>query len=362
MARALDRAGVFCQSLDSRPPAMEKDTVAIHFVRAAVARLDAAARARVLEAAGIPTELLDASQARVTAGAFAALWLAVARELDDEFFGLDRRRMKVGSFNLLCQAALGAHDLEQALRRMLRGFGCFLDDVRGELLADDEAAVIRLHNRIADREARRFADETYLTLVHGLMCWLVGQRIPLRRADFAWPCPPHFAEYAAMYCQSTGFNAPATALHFEPRLLTLPVVQDERSLSEFLRTAPQSVFLKYRNEDGWAARLRRRLRGCIEQGQDWPLLEEVAAELHLAPATLRRRLLAEGSSYQAIKDSLRRDAAIHQLSHSQDSVAEIGLRLGFQDASAFHRAFKKWLGVQPGEYRVRLSRGSEIRP
>ncbi|HEU0201452.1 MAG TPA: AraC family transcriptional regulator ligand-binding domain-containing protein, partial [Burkholderiaceae bacterium] len=80
---------------------MEKDTVSIYFVNAAVARLSAAAKARVLAAAGLPPELLPVPHARVTAESFAAVWLAVARELDDEFFGLDRRRMKVGSFALL---------------------------------------------------------------------------------------------------------------------------------------------------------------------------------------------------------------------------------------------------------------------
>src|SRR5262249_26821194 len=81
--------------------AMEKDTVSMHFVRAAVARLGRVERARVLAQAGIAEPLLDAAQGRVPAHAFSALWLAVSREIDDEFFGLDRRRMKVGSFALL---------------------------------------------------------------------------------------------------------------------------------------------------------------------------------------------------------------------------------------------------------------------
>jgi len=86
---------------------MEKDTVSMHFVCAAVARLAPASRSRALAHAGIPEALLQAAHARVPAQAFSALWLAVSRELDDEFFGLDRRRMKVGSFALLCHAVLG---------------------------------------------------------------------------------------------------------------------------------------------------------------------------------------------------------------------------------------------------------------
>ena len=333
---------------------MERDTVAMHFVGAAVARLAGAPRRRALEAAGIREELLGSPQARVPAQAFSALWLAVARELDDEFFGLDRRRMKVGSFALLCHAVLASGQLGPALRRMLRGLGVFLDDVSGALSQQDGEAVVTLDNRIADPEARRFADETFLVIVHGLASWLAGRRLPLRAAEFAHPAPAHAAEYGVMFTRRVAFGAPHTAIRFEAGLLASPVVQDEAALKAFLCAAPQSVFLKYKNEAGWTARLRRRLRGSVGR-DDWPVLEDVARELHVAPTTLRRRLEAEGSSYQGIKDELRRDVAIHQLCTTRLSIAEVGRLVGFQEPSAFHRAFKKWCGVQPGEYRSRQS-------
>jgi AraC-like DNA-binding protein len=329
---------------------MEKHTVAMHFVEAAVAGLRGEARARVLRESGIPPEIVGSPEARVPARAFSDLWLAVARELDDEFFGLDRRRMKCGSFALLCHAALDSGTLEVALRRILKGFGVFLDDVQGELRIEGAEAVIAVTNRIAPAARRRFADETFLVLVHGLMCWLAGRRIPLTLAEFAHPRPAYAQEYAAMYSQRLRFDAGRTAARFDAAQLAAPVVQDAAALRKFLRTAPQSVFLKYRNETGCAAGVRRRLRGSLGKAV-WPRLEDVARELRLAPATLRRRLEAEGTSYQQIKDELRRDAAIHHLRDGRLSIAEIATLLGFQETSAFHRAFKRWSGRQPGEYR-----------
>jgi len=295
-------------------------------------------------------------QARVTAESFAALWLAVARELDDEFFGLDSRRMKVGSFALLCHAALGSGNLDRALRQVLRGMTLFLDEIGGELRLEEGQAVISIDNRIAEVSARRFADETFLVMVHGLMCWLAGKRIALSQAEFAHSKPPHASEYTVMFSQHLRFDARRTAIHFDAKLLARPVVQNAMTLKEFLRNAPQSVFLKYKNEDSWTARLRRRLRDSIGT-PDWPGLDDVAREFHVAPTTLRRRLAAEGSSYQGVKDELRRDAAIHQLCNGALSVAEIGDLLGFRESSAFHRAFKKWSGVQPGEYRLAMRAG-----
>ena len=281
---------------------------------------------------------------------FAALWLAVAREIDDEFFGLDRRRMKVGSFALLSHAVLHSGNLDRAVKHILRGFTALLDDIDADLRLFDQQAVIAVGNRIADAEARRFADETFLVMVHGLMCWLAGKRIPLLSASFAHARPPHAAEYAVMFSQHLAFDAEATAICFDPALLGVPVVQTAQALKQFLRTAPQSVFLKYKNEDSLTARLRRRLRGNIGQ-EEWPGLDDVAREFHMASTTLRRRLAAEGTSYQRIKDELRRDSAIHYLCTSSMSVAAISSLVGFQEPSAFRRAFKIWSGVQPNEYR-----------
>jgi len=335
----------------------EKDTVAMYFVNAATARLAPQPRERALAAAGIPESLLAVPAARVPAAAFSALWLAVAGELDDEFFGLDRRAMKVGSFALLCQAVLGCSTLDRALRRMLRGLSLFLDEIRGELLLEGDQAVVRLIDRIEPAPARLFADETFLVLLHGLMCWLAGRRIVLQRVDFAHARPPHAREYTRMYSQHLAFDAGHTAIRFDARLLAAPVVQTSSSLRQFLQTAPQSVFLRYKNEDSWTARLRRRLRGCLA-GEAWPVFEDVAAEFGIAPTTLRRRLEAEGGSYQDIKDQLRSDLAIDRLCHGAMSMDEIAAELGFQDASAFHRAFKRWNGLQPGEYRLRRQLGT----
>jgi AraC-like DNA-binding protein len=343
---------------------MEKDTVSMYFVLAALTGLKRPAQLRALDAAGIAAELLATPDARVSARSFSALWMGVAKALDDEFFGLDTRRMKVGSFALLCHAVIDCGTLERGMRQALRGFAIFLDEIDGELVVDGETAFIELHNRIAPPEARRFADETMLVMLHGLMCWLAGKRIALSRAEFAFPAPPHAREYQVMFSEHLGFNAPRTRIGFDACVLDAPIIQTRDSLKAFLRNAPQSVFLKYKNIDSWTARLKRRLKRNFGRNiagtPEWPTLEQVAAEFHVAPSTIRRRLEAEGSTYQSLKDDLRRDAAIHHLCHSRLSITDIALQLGFQEPSAFHRAFKKWSGVQPGEYRSQNFADSKV--
>src|SRR5262245_2704887 len=330
---------------------MEKGTISNVFVRAAVARLrgDAVRLGRVLGAAGIGADLLDASDARVPAERFAALWLAVAQELDDEFLGLDSRRMKRGSFALVCQSLIHAGTLERAIRQALRGFAVVFDDLRGELMVAGAEAGLRVTNRIAEPASRMFADELFLVILRGLVCWLAGRRVPFARAAFAYPRPVHSLEYHAMLTFDLAFDAPETGVWFSARFLQCPVVQDEAGLKRFLRDAPQSVFMRYKNTDGWVARVRRRLRRL--DGDQWPTLDAMADELHVTASTLRRRLEDEGSSYRQLKDDLRRDLAIDLLCRTHLTMESIAADLGYQEVSAFYRAFKHWTGTQPGSYR-----------
>ncbi len=330
---------------------MERDTISNVFVRAAVAALrhDAARLGRVLNATGVSEDLLGTPDARVPAARFAALWMAVAQELDDEFLGLDSRRMKRGSFALVCQSLIHAGTLEQALLQALRGFAVIFDDLRGELKIEGAEAGLRVASRIADPPSRIFAEELFLIIVRGLMCWLAGRRIPFARASFAFPRPAHSAEYHAMFSSDLAFGAPETGVWFDARFLKCPVVQDKAGLKQFLRDAPQSVFIRYRNRDGWVARVRRRLRRV--DGDQWPTLEAMADQLHVTASTLRRRLEDEGSSYRELKDGLRRDLAIDLLCRTSLSVETIAYGLGYQEVSAFYRAFRQWTGTRPGSYR-----------
>lgn len=338
---------------------MEKGTVSVEFVRAALMHVGAAAQARVLEKANIPADLIGQSLTRVTAESFASVWMHVAQELDDEFFGLDRRRMKVGSFAMLCHAVIASPTLDKALDHMLRYFGLLLDDLSADAKVRNGEVLVQLNNRIENPAARLFADETYLVMVHGLLCWLAGKRLSPTRLELAHPCPARATEYEVMFTQHLVFDAPVTILKFDAEVLQYPVVQNERSLKVFLRHAPQSVFLKYRNSNSWTAKTRKRLRACVGQ-MEWPVLEDLADEFNVSPVTLRRKLEAEGCSFQGIKDELRRDAAVHQLCHSTLAIPKIAALLGYSEPSAFHKAFKKWTGSNPGKYRARRPDQNQI--
>jgi hypothetical protein len=89
----------------------------------------------------------------VSAETYGALWLAIAAELDDEFFGMSARPMRRGSFTLLCHCVLHAPTLGHALRRALRFLDMVLDDPRGTLVIRDGLAQIELRDAGEPRSA-----------------------------------------------------------------------------------------------------------------------------------------------------------------------------------------------------------------
>ncbi len=338
---------------------VNKGTVSVCFVKEALhgASLRGLDVDAMLRGAGIAPDLLELPDARVSVSHYGVLWHILARALDDELFGLDSHPMRHGSFKLMCFAVLGAGTLEKALRRALDFLALVLDDTRGRLSIEGaEGAIILQCPRTVPR---LFAHGALLTILHGLMCWLANRRLPILRTSFAQPSPDHADEYRLLFGPETRFGAPATTLVFEAAHLALPIQRKEAALREFLRNAPANFLVKYRNSHGLHARIRKRLQHIPPT--EWPDFEKVAREFHLSPSTLRRKLEREGQTFMAIKDSLRRDMAIEQLCHSQRSILDIALELGFAETSAFYRAFKSWTGTLPGKYRQDSKQAGENR-
>jgi AraC-like DNA-binding protein len=328
-----------------------KGTVSVSLVEEALAL----ARAKGLdalplaEAAGIAPQILASRKSRVSSTQYSALWMGIARALDDEFFGQDSHPMRSGSFVTMTQTALTARTGAQALARAVGFMRLVLDDLSGQIEATQSRVRINFVHSEGAPQPAMFAYATYFILVYGLLCWLVGRRIPLLEARFRCVEPPAAHEYQLMFCDDMTFEQPASYVDLSPEFLDLPVVQTARSVKPFLRDAPGSFIVKYRNPSSLVARVRKALRA--QPIADWPAANQMARYVNVAEATMRRRLKREGYTYQSIKDDLRRDIAIGELQDTDRTVAEIAVAVGFGESSAFHRAFRRWTGMRPTDYR-----------
>lgn len=331
-----------------------QDTISVHFVLEAlqaVARHDVPVPlVKVLDKAGIPASFLEEPLARVSPQQFGILWRELALQIDDEFFALDRRGVRRGTFAMLCTALLHCKDLHQVLRRICRYTSILFDDIRAELDVQGDVATLCLHD--AQARTTPFAHATYFMALYGVVCWLIAHRISLLQCRLGGQAGTFGAEYRIMFCEDLTFGAVDASLTFPSELLKRPVRQNAASLHTFLLHSPDVFLVKYRNTDSLAGRVRMWLRSMAPG--DWPELPQAAQHLGLSTATFRRRLGHEGVTFQSIKNDLRRDMAITQLRSTTQSLEDLAHRLGFTETAAFHRAFRKWTGMRPSDYRQNL--------
>lgn len=322
--------------------------------------------APLLQRAGIPPALLDAPLARVSQAQYALLIRALRRTTRDELWGLCRQPLRVGSFGRCAAMLVHCRSLGDALRLGCRHYHGLMDDFVPRLRVQGDTARLQIISkpkastntctRPAPPEAAQQADaridyaqKAFLLFAFGLACWLVARRVPL--LSVAYTETNARSDSSRVYQAPIRYDEPHIGICFEARWLDLPIVQNAQSLREFLARAPANLLIKYRDPSSVSERLRRLLRRHLN-GAELPTLEAVSQLLDMTPQTLRRRLADEGHGFQALKDALRRDTAIEYLAQPELTLVDIAERLGFSEASTFHRAFKKWTGVAPGEYRL----------
>ncbi|WP_345335195.1 helix-turn-helix transcriptional regulator [Ferrimonas pelagia] len=166
-----------------------------------------------------------------------------------------------------------------------------------------------------------------------------GGSVRLERVCFASPCPG--PEAVALYERLLGCAVQFDCDYFEWRLareqLSAPVNADLTSESLGLFERPEQASL-----------IDRVVAILLRAPHAFPCLEHLAVQLNLSCRTLRRRLRQAGTSYQKIQNMVRCQLALTWL-HQQYDIEEISERLGFGDVSNFRHAFKRWLGIPPGQ-------------
>lgn len=303
----------------------------------------------ILQRADISPALMDSTLSRVSQKQFTDLIRILRRVTDDEFWGLCSRPLKPGSFAFICRELVNCRTLKEAFRKGLTFYHLAVDDFAPRLRIDGKIAYVEMHPRAARTKNSRFVERTFLFFAHGLSCWLTARWVPLLSVDLLQIDKPVVAGGSRLFQIPMNYQDQHVRLCLETRWLELPILQNAESVEVFLHNAPGSLVMKYRDRTSVTERLRHLLRRHLESRL--PTFDEISRMLAMTPQTLRRRLSEEGHNYQSIKEEFRRDAAINFLAKPDLSLADIAYMLGFSEPSTFYRAFKKWTGVAPGEYR-----------
>jgi AraC-like DNA-binding protein len=300
----------------------------------------------VFARAGIPLADLGDPERRFPREAMHVLWSEAQRASGDPAFGLHiAERIPYGSFGVIEYVARSSSTLGEALSRVAR-YVRLVDDAA-------EIAFVEAPGSITIVPGTSDAWPIPAEVMEGLLAFtlrmarelsgkpeLVPVAVELRRHR-----PADAREHARIFGVEASFGAARNGVTFASAQLALPVVRADPALSaildrhaaELLRKLPPAQTLSQRARALLAAELR---------GGD-PTLERIAPKLGIGDRTLRRRLKEEGTSVTEILDELRRELALRYLEEDTMTLDAIAFELGFADARAFRRAFKRWTGRVP---------------
>lgn len=307
-----------------------------------------------LRAAQITPAQLAAGNGRMTARQMEVLSATAMRELDDEGLAAFDRRLPWGSYGLLARASLTAPDLATAIRRWCRHHALLADDVALDLAAGGSVATVSLHEkRPLPADVRELSIAFLLRNIHGLACWYVDSRIPLRGARFPFAAPAHADAYAHMFpggeLQFDASDGAGAAFWFDARYLALPIRRDEKALAQMLQhRALQLTVLQYRRDRLLVPQVRQALAADPGGTRN---ADAIAAQLHVSVRTLHRQLKEEGASLQQLKDEVRLERARDLLWRTDRPLKQVAAAVGFRNEKSFARAFRRWAGVAPGSFR-----------
>lgn len=303
----------------------------------------------ILMKAGIPPLLLKSSLGRVSQRQFARLLRLIQRETHCEFWGLCSKRIKVGTFAQCCQLMVQAETLGEALRSGAHFYHLVFDDFTVRIQHSEGLVWVRLHREVELDECGEFAERAFMFFAYGLISWLIEEAIKVDVVRMTGTRSMGQGDASLLFNAQVFFEQSENAFGFDPKWLDCAIRQDQVSLHRFLRSSLGHLLVRYRDRSQASERVRCFLRQHLSEGSI--TLEEVAYAIGIPSHTLRRNLRLEGHRFQELKDAVRRDASVNLLSCPNLSIMEVAERLGFSEASTFHRSFKKWTGVTPGDYR-----------
>jgi len=307
----------------------------------------------VCRACGLKAATLEDANARIPRSQLLRLWRQTARHLPYPHLGIHLgERARPRAANVVTYLAMSSRTLREALERFIR-YQRILDEGSCVQLTD-EGALTFIRIQFGSRELPATRDEieywTVLLMKYGR--WIADFDLPLREVRFSHPAPEDTSEHDRIFGCRLRFDAAESGLLIASAELDRPSLHAN---PEVARTHERSADACLAGLDDCSVkrRLRELLATVLERG---PVdLRTAATALHIGVRTLQRRLRDEGTSYRQVVDELRRDIALSRLAKTDAPIAEITYLTGFSELSPFYRAFRRWTGKTPVEYRTAAS-------
>ncbi|KFE45531.1 AraC family transcriptional regulator [Pseudomonas syringae] len=302
---------------------------------------------------GLDAARLGEACARLSIPRYMRLGHAAIQLTGQPGLGLRMGRLsRISQCGLVGVTAAQAPTVREAARTLIRfealygsnyrGHSSFHEDARGAWLRFYSISPYNAYNRFV-------VDSIFAGWVQQLST-LAGTEIQAQRIEIEFDAPTYAAEYAPLSEHPVVFSADTNQLLLNQDVLALRNPEHCPSTWRHLLQLCEKELEQLTRTRSLRERITRLLGPLLNGGRE-PDLEEVAARLKLPTWTLRRKLAEEGTRFRTILNDTRRDLAMTYIRDTELAFGEIAYLLGFASAEAFQRAFKRWNGQTPGEFR-----------
>jgi AraC-like DNA-binding protein len=337
---------------------MSEPTIATGFANAflefAVAR--GADRQTLIEQSGLRPQDLAGQDNRIPLATYLALLQAGIKLCDEPalalLFGAEVSLSDISIVGLVGSAATAEEGRRQVNRyaRLAVDGGDGETEHRFEFVPEDGQVWVKFTSTL-------FADNPLLTESAFARCVCDGRKVAAATGGVTkWPSPkairfthaePSYrAEYDRILGVPLEFGSSMNAILFGEELLSVRMPQPNQYVSGLLRERAEALLEKLENSKSMRGRVESLLVPILQTGE--AKMETIARKLGLSRQTLFRKLKAESVTFEQVLDELRHKLAREYLNGKNVSVNETAYLLGFSDAAAFSRAFKRWTGSSPG--------------
>lgn len=198
------------------------------------------------------------------------------------------------------------------------------------------------------------AVEYFLACLINWPRWLIGRQVPALAVQLTLPEPANIQPYQQFFAAEVEFGAARNQLLLSNDYLQLACVDANSEMHHLHREFADSLLSKASLQNALTAQTRNLIRQQLAEGGGCVRREQIAESVGLSLRTLQRKLGQQGSSFQEIYDQTRREVCLQLIQRGQLSFGEVSFQLGFSNQSAFQKAFKRWMGMAPSEYRQQV--------
>jgi AraC-like DNA-binding protein len=305
----------------------------------------------VLAEAGIASPLLSDAEARISAEQFERVWaVAVAASKRQDLGLLAGTLIDFPALDVIGYLSKTSATLRDALLRASRYTRLLTTWVSLCLDTEGDDAIIAFVGPPASRAIIDFRVALWVRVSK-----LVLGDLPSLRIELSYPEPRDTRPYLRTLGCVPKFARARDAIRFRAALLDIALPGADPALCAILEREADRTLESLPADRRIAATVQQAM--AAELGHGVPSLKRIAARLGMSARTLRRHLHDEGTSHRVLLDDLRCRMAERYLELHDLSVHEVAVRLGFADASAFNKAYRRWAGRSP---RAKLKTGPSL--